>query len=252
MSIPIALQLYSVRDDCARDLFGTLREVAAMGYVGVEFAGFHGHAAGEVKKALDDLGLKVAGTHTGINQLDDENFEATVEYHKILGAENIIVPGLPESVRDTPEACAITAEKLTKLVHKLAPLGFKTGFHCHDGDVKPLSGGKSAWYLLAEQTPDTFIMQYDTANGASGGADPVKPLLDFPGRGVTVHLKGWDPVEGWVCVGDGSMPWGKIFEACETVAGTQWYIVEHEDYVKHSAMEGARLCLENLRKLGKL
>jgi len=76
--IPVALQLYSVREDCARDLPGTLKAVANMGYDGVEFAGYHGRSAEELRKLVDDLGLQVAGTHIGIDTLLGDELEKTL------------------------------------------------------------------------------------------------------------------------------------------------------------------------------
>src|SRR5271156_4491349 len=97
MAIPIALQLYSVRDDCAKDFFGTIARVAAMGYAGVEFAGYHGASASDIRKVLDDNGLKCAGSHTGLDLMVGDALEATIEFHKTLGCENLVVPWLPES-----------------------------------------------------------------------------------------------------------------------------------------------------------
>jgi sugar phosphate isomerase/epimerase len=251
MAIPIALQLYSVRDDCARDFFGTIAQVAAMGYVGVEFAGYHGASAADIRKVLDDNGLKVAGTHTGFNTLQDDAIDATIEFHKILGCNNLIVPWLPEETRATPAACRATAEKFNAIAEKLKGYGMKTGFHCHEGDMRPLEGGKSAWYLLAADTIDEFIMQYDTANGMSGGADPVQPILDWPGRGILTHLKEWSGEHGAKVIGEGNIPWAKVFEACETVAGTEWYIVEHESYEGMTPLEAVKACLTNLKAMGK-
>src|SRR5882724_10065274 len=99
MPIPIALQLYSVRDDCARDFFGTIAAVAKMGYGGVEFAGYHGKSAEDVRKCLDDNGLKVAGTHAAFDTLQDERIDETIRYHQVLGCENLVVPWLPEATR---------------------------------------------------------------------------------------------------------------------------------------------------------
>ena len=85
MSIPIALQLYSVRDDCARDFFGTIRQVAAMGYDGVEFAGYHGATSEDIRKVLDETGLKVAGSHAGFDTLQDDKIDETIRFHHVLG-----------------------------------------------------------------------------------------------------------------------------------------------------------------------
>ncbi|MDR3688981.1 MAG: sugar phosphate isomerase/epimerase [Fimbriimonas sp.] len=251
MAIPIALQLYSVRDDCAHDFFGTIAKVSAMGYAGVEFAGYHGAEAKDIRKVLDDHGLKVAGTHAGFDTLQDDRLEPTIEFHKVLGCTNLVVPWLPEATRATPDACKATADKLNVVAEKLKAHGMRTGFHCHQGDMSALDGGKSAWDLLGECTVPEFIMQYDTANGMSGGADPVQPILDWPGRGITVHLKEWSGVHGAKVIGEGNIPWAKVFEACETVAGTQWYIVEHESYEGMTPLEAVDACLKNLRGMGK-
>jgi len=251
MPIPIALQLYSLRDDCARDFFGTVAQVAAMGYAGVEFAGYHGAAAADIRKVLDDNGLKCAGTHAGLNTLEDDKIDETIEFHNVLGCTNLVIPWLPEATRATPDACMATAEKLNAIGEKLMPHGMRTGFHCHEGDMHPLDGGRSAWDLLASYTGSEFIMQYDTANGMSGGADPVQPILDWPGRGITVHLKEWSGEHGAKVIGEGQIPWPKVFEACETVGGTKWYIVEHESYEGMTPLEAVEACLKNLRAMGK-
>jgi len=251
MSIPIALQLYSVRDDCAQDFLGTIAKVAAMGYAGVEFAGYHGHSAADIRKCLDDNGLKCAGAHTAINVFEDDIFQATVEFHGALGCDNLVVPWLPEETRSTPDACKATADKLNEITEKLKHQSMRTGFHCHQGDMAPLSNGKSAWDLLGEFTTADFIMQYDTANGMAGGADPVQPILDWPGRGITVHLKEWSGEHGAKVIGEGMIPWDKVFSACESVAGTQWYIVEHESYEGMTPLGAVEACLKNLRGMGK-
>jgi sugar phosphate isomerase/epimerase len=247
MSLPIALQLYSVREDAKNDLFHVLAKTKEFGYDGVEFAGYYGHEASEIKKALDDLGLKAEGTHTAIAEFSDEKLGATVEIHHTLDCKFAIVPWIPEDMRNSEEACHKTAAIFTELTEKLKAYGLRTGFHAHDGDLIPLSTGKSAWDLLAANTPDEFILQYDTANGMSGGADPVQPILNWPGRSTSVHLKG----PGEELVGEAGIDWPKVFEACETVGKTQWYVVEHEDYAKMSALDAVKVCIENLRALGK-
>lgn len=251
MSIPIALELYSVRNDCAQDLLGVLERVAKMGYQGVEFAGFHGKEAAEIKRVLDGTGLKVAGSHTGIGLLEPDKLDDTLAFLGAIGCPYVIVPGIPEDMRNTPEACLATSEKFTDLTETLWSKGFRAGYHCHHGDVVPLSNGETAWYMIAEHTPDEFIMQYDTANGISGGMDPVKPILDFPGRGETVHLKEWAGAHGAALIGDGDVPWQRVFDACEGGAGTKWYIVEHEDETLMPPMEAVEKCLQNLRQMGK-
>lgn len=251
MAIPIGLQLYSVREDCAQDLLGTIRKVAEMGYACVEFAGLHGHTASEIRACLDECGLKAPSTHTPLTALDEENFGKTVEDHLTLGATWVMIPWLPEDARNSEAACAETGKRLTELVEKLKEHGLRTGFHAHGGDMKALEGGKSAYDLIAAHTPPEFAMQYDTANGMSGGADPVQPILDWPGRGPSIHLKEWSGEHGAKVIGEGLVPWKRVFEACESVAGTQWYIVEHESYEGMTPLEAVERCLKNLRAMGK-
>jgi len=251
MALPVALQLYSVRHDCEKDLFGVLREVARMGYDGVEFAGYYGHSAGDIRKALDDLGLKAEGTHTPIDALSDENLSATVELHHTLGAKYVIIPWIPESMRNSPDAAKATAQRFAQISEALKPHGLLAGFHAHDGDMRPLEGGRSAWDILAEGTPSDFLMQYDTANGMAGGADPVQPILDWPGRSVSLHLKGWKTEGGPALVGEGGIDWPRVLEAARTTGGTQWLVIEHEDESEMPGLQAVEKCLQNLQALQK-
>src|SRR5947207_12128453 len=93
--IPFALQLYSVRNECAKDLDGTVAKVARMGYKAVEFAGYHGRDSKSLRKLLDDLGLKCCGTHIGLDTVLGDNLAKTVEFNHVLGNPFLIVPSLP-------------------------------------------------------------------------------------------------------------------------------------------------------------
>ena len=109
--IPIALQMYSVREECERDLPGTLKAVARMGYDGVEFAGYYGRAAQELRTMLDDLGLSVAGTHIGLDTLVGDPLAKTIEFNHVLGNRYLIVPWLPDEYRDSRAAWLKTAQQ---------------------------------------------------------------------------------------------------------------------------------------------
>ena len=92
--IPVGVQLYSVRHECAKDLPGTIQKVAKMGYKGVEFAGYYGRDSKTLRKLMDDTGLVCCGTHTGIDTLLGEELPKTIEFNKTLGNKFLIVPGL--------------------------------------------------------------------------------------------------------------------------------------------------------------
>ncbi|RYG33270.1 sugar phosphate isomerase/epimerase [bacterium] len=245
--VPIAVQLYSVRDEAARDLFGTLEKVAAMGYKGVEFAGYHGHSAADIRAKLHELGLKCEGTHTGIDLLSDDKIEQTIADHKTLGTEWVIIPWLPGEKRNTPAAAKATADELTALTEKLRAEGLRLGFHAHSDDMHALESDDSAYYILGKNTPKDFILQYDTSNGMEGGADPVQPIVDFPNRNASVHLK----ETGGNVIGQGEVPWERVFEAAENGGGVEWYVVEHESGQGTEALDAVAACLEALKGMGK-
>ncbi|UCH35021.1 MAG: sugar phosphate isomerase/epimerase [Armatimonadota bacterium] len=247
--IPIALQLYSVREDCARDLPGTLKAVADMGYVGVEFAGYYERSAQELRKMLDGLGLKVAGTHTGIDTLLGDQFEKTVEFNRTIGNKFLIVPGLPEEYRSSRAAWQKTAGVFNEIAAKLKPLGMLTGYHNHSIEFQPLEG-EMPWDTFFGAANPEVVMQFDTGNAMHGGADPVPFLERYPGRAITVHLKEYSKDGTAAVIGDGDCPWQRVFELCETTGNTEWYIVEQEVYAM-PPLECVKACLDNLKKMGK-
>lgn len=246
--IPIGLQLYSVRQDCAKDLPGVLEAVAKMGYQGVEFAGYHGHTAEQLRKLLDQNGLVCCGTHTGLNTLTGDNFEKTVEFNKTLGNPYLIVPGLPHDKVASRQAVIDTAKLFSELAAKAKPLGMRVGYHAHGGDFRKIDG-ETVWDLLFGHAGPDVVMQMDVGNCLGGGGDPYAILKKFPGRSATIHLKEHGGKPGAV-VGEGDVRWNEIFELCETTGKTEWYIVEQESYAA-APLECVRRCLENLRKMGK-
>jgi sugar phosphate isomerase/epimerase len=247
--IPIALQLYSVREDCARDLPGTLAAVAKMGYEGVEFAGYHGRSAQELRQMLDDLGLKVAGTHIGLETLLGDQLERTVEFNQVLGNRFLIVPGLAEEYRSSRAAWLNTARLFNEIAEKLRPLGMKTGYHNHFIEFSPLEG-ELPWDTFFGNTLPEVVMQFDTGNAMHGGANPLPFLERYPGRATTVHLKEFSATNELALLGEGDIPWPEVFRLCETTGGTEWYIVEQESYA-YPPLECVDRCLQALREMGK-
>ena len=93
-------------------------------------------------------------------------------------------------------------------------------------------------------------MQLDTGNAMHGGADPIPFLERYPGRAVTVHLKEFSRTNPKVLLGEGEVRWEEVFRLCESVGGTEWYIVEQESY-PYPPLESVERCLKNLRAMGK-
>lgn len=247
--IPIALQLYSVREDAARDLPGVLKAVAKMGYDGVEFAGYYGHDAPAIRAMLDELGLKVAGAHVGIDTLLGDELEKSVAFHKTLGNINLVVPGLPRERTESRAAWLDTAKTMSEIAARLAPHGMRTGYHNHHIEFVPLDG-ELPWDTFFGNTSPEVIMQFDTGNALHGGADAAPFLQRYPGRARTVHLKEYSAGNDTALIGEGDVPWPTIFELCETIGNTEWYIVEQESYA-FPPLECVDRCLQKLRAMGK-
>lgn len=244
--IPIGLQLYSVREDCARDLPGVLKAVAAMGYAGVEFAGYYGRPAAELHRMLSDLGLKCCGTHTGLETLLGDALPATAEFNRALGNRYLIVPSLPAERTRSVAALEETARLLTELAERARPLGLRVGYHAHAGDFRPVAG-QAPWDVIFGRAGPDVVMQLDTGNCLAGGGDPVAVLRRYPGRSATIHLKEHGGKPGAV-IGEGAVPWPEVLGLCAASGGTEWFIVEQETYAAEP-LESVRACLRNLRKL---
>ncbi|HET6385490.1 MAG TPA: sugar phosphate isomerase/epimerase [Armatimonadota bacterium] len=247
--IPIALQLYSIRQDCARDLPGCLTAVSKMGYDGVEFAGYYGRSAPELKQLLDDNGLKVAGTHIGLDTLLGSALEATVEFNRIIGNRFLIVPGVAEERRSSRAAWLKTAKTFNEVAERLKLYGMKTGYHNHGVEFKPMDG-ELPWETFFGNTTKDVVMQLDIGNAMHGGAKPIPYLSRYPGRATTVHLKEYDPDNPNALIGEGTVKWDEVFSLCEGIAATEWYIVEQESYA-YPPLECVDRCLQNLRKMGR-
>lgn len=247
--IPIGLQLYSVREDAAKDLSGVLKAVAAMGYAGVEFAGYYGHSAVDIRKMLDDNGLKCCGGHIGIDLLLGDALAATVEFQQVLGNKFLIVPGLSSERNGSKAAWLHTAGLMNVIADLLEPHGMRTGYHNHYTEFLDMEG-ELPWDIFFGNTSDKVVMQFDTGNAMHGGAEAGPFLRRYPGRAATVHLKEFSATDGNALIGDGDVKWPEIFELCETVGKTEWYIVEQESYA-FPPLECVDRCLKNLKQMGK-
>jgi len=244
--IPIAVQVYSVRKAAEKDLAAVLEGIAKLGFNGVEFAGYYGKDAKDIRKMLDDNGLKCCGTHTGIALLRGDNFEKTAEFHQVLGAKYMIVPGgIDKELHDVEKNKAI-AEEFNVLAEKAKKIGLRVGYHAHGGDAK-LIDGVPAWERFFDATTADVVMQMDLGNYQMGGGDPYKMIEKFKGRSKTVHLKEAGP--NAPIIGDGEVDWKRAFELCETVGGTEWYVVEDEKGPDN--LERIEKCIAALRKMEK-
>ena len=230
--IPIALQLYSVRGDCKQNFDAALEQVAAMGFEGVEFAGYYGYAnkAADLKKRLDALNLKAAGTHISLDTLQGDALKSTIEFHQAIGCRFLIVPGNPAFT--DPEKSKSLADTFNQLAATLKPLGMFCGYHNHTGEFKK-DGDKTYWDLFAERTSKDVILQQDCGWTWAAGFDPAAYVLKYPGRTKTAHIKPTVRKEDTAkkaILGQDSVDWPAVLTACASKGGTEWFVLEQESY----------------------
>ncbi len=249
-AIQFGVQLYSVRDECQKDLPATLKTLREIGYDAVEPWGFDGSKiewrglpAKDVRKMFDDNGLTCCGIHLATKALLADNLDRTIEMNQILGNRYLIIAADKEHM-SSEAGIAELAGILTLAATKLKPLGMFAGYHAHGFDFADLAG-RTPWDILFSTTPADVVMQLDIGNCAEGGGDPVAVLRKFPGRARSVHLKEY----GAPVIGEGKADWAEILRLCETEHKTEWYVVEEER--TGVGFDDVRDSLNNLRKMGK-
>lgn len=271
---PIGIQLYSVRDHLAEDFEGTLEKVAAIGYDAVEFAGdYGGKTAEEVRAICDRLGLKAISTHTNYSILKND-LDATIAYHKTLGAEYIAIPwaGKEDSAGGANFDNALADyEKIGK---KLKENGIALLYHNHDFEFVDYKGTCGYDYMF-EAVPAAYLNpEMDVCWVRVAGNDPAAYIRKYAGRIKVLHLKdfvmgknaqatdlyaliddsGKDDakIEGskedgfdFRPIGYGQQNIPAIIEAAEEV-GVEYYIVEQDRSSQCDSLESARLSYEYL------
>ncbi len=248
--IPIGLELYSVRKDLQKDLAGTVRQVAQMGYQCVEFyAPYYNWTPDEARKVrreMDHLGIRCYSTHNGPKSFTPEGIGKAMELNHILGTRYIVMASAGRVT--TIDGWKQVAGTLNKANHTMAAHGLHAGYHNHDLEWKPVDGRKPI-EILAANTDETIMLQLDVGTCLETGNDPVAWIKRNSGRIRSLHLKNWSPHGGYeVLFSEGVAPWKKIFAAAESVGGVEYYLIEQEGS-RYSEMKTAELCLQEYRKL---
>jgi sugar phosphate isomerase/epimerase len=246
-TVPVALQLYTVRDESARDFAGTLRRVAQIGYTAVEFAGYGGLAADEVTVLLSETGLRAASTHVGLAALEAD-LDQQIDYCLAIGCPYLVLPSLDPRWRGADGLRAL-APRLNEWGRHCRERGVVFGYHNHAVEFARSDGRYLLDQLLDATDPALVVLELDVYWAAYAGADPAAYLRQRAGRVPLVHLKDMAPDRSFAEVGDGTLDLPGIFAAAED-GGVRWYIVEH-DRPSMPSLESARRSLQNVRGKGK-
>lgn len=252
---PMGLELYSVRGELMKDLMGTVRAVARMGYEVVEFYapydGWTTDYAKDVRRLLDDLGIRCLSTHNNAPNLAPEGIQKAIELNQIIGSR-LIVMASPPRVTGI-DGWKSLAEQLTKAAATLQPHGMSAGYHNHATEW-PLVDGQRPIDVLAANTPRNFVLQLDVGTCVAAGADPVAFIKANPGRIGSIHCKDWAPGSQAeeksyrVLFGEGTSPWKQIFEAAESNGGVRYYLMEQEGS-RYPELDTAQRCLATYRAM---
>lgn len=246
--IPVALQLYTLRDLAAEDFVGTMRSVAEMGYAGVEFAGYGGLSAMEMKALLEELGLNPAGSHVPLHLLEND-LEGVIDYSLEIGNPYVVCPFLPPDRWQEEASLRATAQSLNRIGAACKEQGLQFCYHNHAFEFQTLDNGYILDILYGDTDPELVRAEVDTYWVQYAGFDPAELIERYRERVLLVHLKDMDPEDrSFAEVGEGTLDWKAIFAASEA-AEAEWTIVE-QDRCKRPPLESARLSLENLRAMG--
>jgi len=246
------VQLYSVRGICQGDKVPKIfKELKEMGYAGVEFAGYYGKNAKELKQLLDDNGLKVCGTHIGYGTIQPDKLAETIEFNEAIGNKYLVVPG---GVGGGEDGWLKAAEIFSKAAETAKKSGMYVGYHNHQHEFKEkFANGKCPWdVFFSNASPDVF-MQMDIGHCVAAGEDPIFWFKKFPHRLRTVHAKevygkGYSGVLGDYPEGEKHVDWDAVFPVLEN-DGLEWYIVESED--DPNTVDRVKGCVDFLKKKGR-
>jgi sugar phosphate isomerase/epimerase len=251
-SIPLGLELYSVRNELKKDPEAAVRAVAQMGYQGVEFYApyfeWTESQTKQMRKLLDNLGIRCFSTHNEYSYLSKEKIGRARDMNLILGSKYVVMawsdpkPGL--------DGWKGVAESLNFAADQLESSGLKAGYHNHRREFIPVEDQRPI-EILAKNTRPSIMLQLDVGTCLEAGSDPVAWIRANPGRIRSLHLKDWspDPTKGYnILFGVGAGDWKDIFAAAESTGGVEYYLMEQEGS-RFSELDTARRCLESFRAM---
>lgn len=236
------LQLYTLRDQLPKDVKGVIAKVAKAGYKEVETfgydmkTGYWGLHTADFGKLLKDNGLTTPSGHYGIDSFfgkgDTDELKRYIEVAKTLGQTYVVIPSLNGEFIKTVDECKAVAEKMNKAADICKAAGLKLGYHNHNFEWKPLSGGATFYdTILAETDPKLVHMEMDIFWVVRAGQDPIKILKKHAGRYALVHVKDRDKTKTDLNteIGKGSIDFKAIIPAARA-AGVTHFIMEQENF----------------------
>ena len=238
--VRVGLMLYTLRDECERDLERTLRSVAGLGYEGVELWQLHGHEPARVREWLDEAGMVAVGAHAGLDRLEGD-LPLLAHELRVLGTDRVAL----SFIEPSPGA----ATRITEVAQAVAATGLQFGFHNHAAELEPFADGFTFLDVLRQLPPGLLWLELDLGWVWHAGADPVAELMKTTGRCPLVHLKDFRSrlSREDVPVGDGAVGYEHVVPAVVR-AGAEWLLVE-EDEVEGDPIEAVARSYRAVRRM---
>jgi len=248
--LPIALQLYSVRDHTAKDMAGTLRQLAAMGYQGVELAGYGNLTRGQLKEVIDETSLEVVAAHANLQRLQNEIDDIVAE-SKVFGNRYVVLGSVPAELRGGAANWKEAAKILNDVGEKLHQNNLQFCYHNHAFEFEEKYDGEYGLDILFTHSDPRFVQsELDSYWVKKGGAEPIEYINKYSGRIPLLHIKDMGINGDFAEIGNGTFDWPAIFAAAEA-NGVKHYIVE-QDTCPSDSMDSVKLSIDNLRQMEKL
>ncbi|REE86213.1 sugar phosphate isomerase/epimerase [Paenibacillus taihuensis] len=244
----LAAQLYTLRNELKKDFPGTLREVKRMGWSAVQIDGLHGNDPREIASVLDELGLRIAGMHVGLERMKHD-LPAVIEEARLFKTKDFICHSLPDELMN-PAGYKSVRSDLREVASKVAALGLRAGYHNHDFEFHTTLEDQYALdYVLELDPANPVYAEIDTYWVKKAGLDPLAYMRQYAGRMPIMHLKDMtkDDRQYFAEIGTGIIDFAPIIAWGEQ-SGVEWYAVE-QDYCPGSPLDSLAISLEHLLKL---
>ena len=220
----ISVQMYTVRSLLQMGMLPLCEEVKKAGFERVELAGFGNLEPFALKTGLNDIGLRISGSHVGEDALTTPR--KVIDDHLALGCTDVAVAWLPESYRHDRESFERTAGLLQEAAHNFADEGIRLSYHNHDFEFIEV-GGEWGWDVLMSQA-SAICAQVDVYWTSNAGHNPTEVLDRVKGRVFSIHAKDMALDGSFTEVGSGVLDWNAILSKCQEI-GVETVVVENDE-----------------------
>jgi sugar phosphate isomerase/epimerase len=254
---PIGLQLYTLRDQLDKDVEGTIKQVAAIGYRDVEIYSLYGKSPADFKKILTDNGVTASSGHYLLPVVKNE-WDKKIEEAKTLGLQYMVIAILDKEDRKSLDDYKKLADLFNKAGEATQKAGIQFCYHNHNFEFQKFGDTTAYDYLLKTLDPKLVKFEMDCFWVTHAGQDPVAYFKKYPGRFPLLHIKDMkdkpaqtqelDAKMGlFAPVGQGTINWKRIFASAKQ-AGVEHYYVE-QDYCEIPPLDAVKISYEYLNKL---